>query len=82
MRPLDTHPEAFEVQLGIYRRMTGEQRVQVAAELTRAMDSIARGGIRARHPSFTEVEVSLELIRILYGDEVRRAIAAATSRRD
>lgn len=29
---------------------------------------LARGGIRARHPSYTPAEVERALLRLLYGD--------------
>ena len=74
MRPLDTHEDAYELQLHLYRQMSAQRKGEMAAELSNAVRSIARQGIRVRHPEFSDAEVSRELIRILFGEDVAVAI--------
>ena len=74
MRSRDTSAAAHEAQLRVYRRMTPEQRSELAMKLSEDVRELARGGIRARHPEYGARDVELALLRILYGDElVRRA---------
>ncbi|HET9405774.1 MAG TPA: hypothetical protein VFO39_00910 [Candidatus Sulfotelmatobacter sp.] len=59
----DTSPEAEAVQLRILRSMTGEQRVQIAFDLTTLTQEFARAGIRADHPEWSESQITRELLR-------------------
>jgi len=63
----DTSPEAAQVQNEIFRRMTPEQRVHLALEMSESMRKIARAGLRSRRPDLTEAELSRELLGIMYG---------------
>ena len=72
-RPADTDPEAYQVQLAIYRKMSGGQRVALALELSGNVRAIARDGIRARHPDYSVTEVGDALNRLLLGDDLFRA---------
>lgn len=65
----DTSPEAAEVQLNIYRRMTGEQRLRIAMEMSRMAREFALTRIRSEHPEWSERECKMELIRIAFGDK-------------
>ena len=56
------------VQIDGYRRMTGEERLQIAFRLSRFVREVAREGIRAQHPEYSPAEVEAELWRrIEYG---------------
>ena len=70
MLPRDTHPTALQVQIAAYRALSPERRAEIAADLTRITRDMAREGIRLRHPSYTEAEVSRALLQLLYGREV------------
>lgn len=70
MRPRDTTPEAYEAQLAILRRMTLEERMLLTLELMDDGFELARDGIRMRHPEYSEREVFLAHVRLLYGDEL------------
>ena len=48
VRSRDTSPEARMVQLEVYRRMTGEQRLALAIEMSEAARCISRAGAAAR----------------------------------
>jgi hypothetical protein len=70
--PLDTSPEANEVQLRWLRRLTPSQRSDIAGQMSEDVREIARDGIRARHPDYTAAEVNFVLFRLLYGDDLFR----------
>jgi hypothetical protein len=77
MHSADTSDAAHEAQLRIYRRMTPEQRVELAMKLSEDVRQIAREGIRARHPDYSARDIELALLRLLYGDElIKRAFPA------
>jgi len=63
----DTSPEAAAVQQEIFRRMTPEQRLRIALELSEELRNIALSGVRSRHPEMSEEELKFELMRIMYG---------------
>ncbi|MCB9760496.1 MAG: hypothetical protein H6739_11710 [Alphaproteobacteria bacterium] len=68
MLPLDTTPEAHAVQLQILRSRTGEQRLRMALQLSEDVRAFSRAGIRARHPEYSEQEVTWALHRLTLGD--------------
>jgi hypothetical protein len=70
--PADTSLEAARVQHGIYRRMTPEQRLHLAFEMTESIRRVAAAGVRARHPEYTERQVLLAVIRLTLGEELFR----------
>lgn len=74
MVPRDTHAEAHAVQLRAYRAMAPEQRAQIALELSDDMRSIAREGIRMRHPEYSQEQIRRALVRLLHGAEAARRI--------
>lgn len=59
----DTSPEAEEVQLEIYRRMSAQQRLLLALEISEFTRSFARAGIRADHPDWDSEQIERELLR-------------------
>jgi hypothetical protein len=70
MKARDTSAPAEAAQLAAYRRMSGEQRVAIASNLSEDVREIARAGIRARHPNYDEEQVRFALFRMLLGDEL------------
>jgi hypothetical protein len=69
MHPLDTSATALERQREAFRRMTPEQRLAVAAEMSDEIRAIAESGIRRRHPDYSDDEIRNELVVILLGRE-------------
>ncbi|MBS4027867.1 MAG: hypothetical protein KGZ58_04430 [Ignavibacteriales bacterium] len=56
-------------QIERYRKMTGEERVEIAFQLTEFIQNVSRDGIRYQHPEFSEQEIEVELQRrIKYGN--------------
>ena len=62
----DTSPEAAAIQDEIFRRMTPEQRVRLAIEMSESMRNVALAGLRSRRPELNEAELSRELLRVMY----------------
>ena len=49
--------QAFEKQIEMYRKMTGEERLRIALGLHELSCNMAREGIRHQHPEATAEEV-------------------------
>jgi len=62
----DTSPEAAAIQMGIYRRMSGEQRLKIAFELSDFLRRAAMSRIRREHPEWSEWQVKRELLRLAF----------------
>jgi hypothetical protein len=67
MRAHDTSREAHEVQMRLYRAMTGAQRSELALRMSDDLRRVAAEGIRMRHPDYTETDVRRALVALLYG---------------
>lgn len=65
--PFDTSPAAEEIQRDIFRRMTTEQRLRLALEMSESVRNIALAGLRSRRPDLDADGLSRELMRIMYG---------------
>jgi len=63
----DTSPEAAEIQASIYRRMTGEQRLRLAVEMSETARELALARVRAEHPDWSDWELKRELLRCAFG---------------
>lgn len=66
MRPLDTSPEMWERQAEIYRRMTPEQRLQIALDLTHMARLTRLDQLRREHPGESERKLLRRLAHELY----------------
>jgi hypothetical protein len=53
--------QALEKQIEMYRKMTGEQRLQIALNLHELSCEVAREGIRHQFPNATEDDVEAKL---------------------
>ena len=79
-RPVDTSIEARERQLEAYRAMTPEARLRLADEMSAAVRSLARSGIRARGGAgLSDDVVEAELARILLGPDLAAAVPRRTT---
>jgi hypothetical protein len=63
----DTSPEAAEVQAGIYRRMTGAERLGLALEMSMTARELTLSRLRAEHPDWSDRELKRELLRYAFG---------------
>lgn len=62
----DTCPAAQAVQLEIVRRMSGEERILLAFEMSLFARELAKAGIRRDHPDWSESQVARELLRLAF----------------
>jgi hypothetical protein len=60
----DTSPEAEEVQLRVFRGMTGAQRLKLALEMSDFARELSLSRIRSEHPGWSDWEVKRELLRL------------------
>ena len=76
IRSGDTSAAAEARQLEAWRRMTPEERLAIAADLSDALRSLVAAGVRSRHPDATGSAVEALIAEALLGTEL-----AATVRR-
>lgn len=69
----DTDLAAHNVQIQVYRRLGAEARLRRALEMCDDVRLVARSGIRARHPGYSDSELNLALFRLLLGDALYQA---------
>ena len=72
--PLDTSPEAHEMQAESLRRMGGEARLGIMFRLNQFARDVAVAGIKSRHPGYTDEQVRLAFFRLKLGDETTRRV--------
>ena len=68
--PLDTTPEAAEIQIRAYREMDLGGRLRIALELSDFTHSLAVAGIRRANPELSDEEARHELAVRLYSREL------------
>jgi hypothetical protein len=79
-RPLadDTPVEVEDLQIEAWRRMSPAEKAALVTSLTNATFTLARAGVRQRHPNASEREVFLRLAILTLGpDLAQRAYPAA-----
>ncbi|MCK6507775.1 hypothetical protein L6R53_31150 [Myxococcota bacterium] len=64
-RPGDTTAGAHAAQLRAYRRLGPERRLELGLELAESGRDLARAGIRARHPDYSDADVE-DALRVMY----------------
>lgn len=62
----DTSPKVEAMQLEALRSMTGGQRVLLGMELSILSREFMKAGVRHEHPGWTERQVKLEVLRLLF----------------
>ena len=65
--PSDTSTEAAAIQRETFRRMTTEQRLRLALEMSESLRNVALAGLHNRRPELDAHGLSRELVRIMYG---------------
>jgi hypothetical protein len=68
MFPRDTHPDAHQLQLRLYRAMSLERKGEITAQLSNAIRGVACTGIRLRHPEYSDAEACQALMALLFGE--------------
>ena len=72
MIPRDTSPEAQAAQQRWLARLTPEQKVELAFQMSEEVREIARAGIASRHPEYSRQDVNFAMLRLIYGDDLFR----------
>jgi hypothetical protein len=70
MMPADTTPEAWEVFLQIQRRMTPEEKVRQALEMSALVRGLMEAGLREKYPQAGDREIFLRRVRLELGPEL------------
>jgi hypothetical protein len=65
--PSDTHPDAAAIQRDLFRRMTTEERLRLALEMSDSLRNVALAGLHSRRPDLKDEALSRELVRVMYG---------------
>ena len=81
LRPADTSTRAWELTRAAHARLGPEGRLQAAFEASEFMRSIAREGIRARHPGYDDLQLNRALFRQIYGATLFRKVFAGVDER-
>jgi hypothetical protein len=68
-RPMDTSAEADRVYFELLGRMTPQEKLQRAVDLTLAVQRVAFEGLRLRYPNATDDEIWLRLAARRLGRE-------------
>lgn len=61
------------MQMAVFSRMTGGQRVRIAMQLSEDVLRMTADGIRKRHPDYDDDSVRWAVRRIQVGDDLFRA---------
>jgi hypothetical protein len=72
MRPADTSPEAWKVLMGLMRKMSPEEKLQRAIDLTAAVRNLGEAGICQAYPGASEREIFLRVAQRQLGDEFQK----------
>jgi hypothetical protein len=62
----DTSPAARAAQIEVLRRLSGEQRMLMALDMSLFTRELAAARIRQEHPGWTEKQVARELLRLTF----------------
>jgi len=66
----DTSRDALRVQFAALRRITPSRRLALMDDLTRLAQSMAREGLRRRHPGRTEAELAALFFELVLGPDL------------
>ena len=73
-RPADTSGGAWEVTRAAHAHLGPEGRLRAAFEASEFVRSIAREGIRTRHPGYDDLQLDRALFRQIYGEALFRKV--------
>ena len=65
--PADTDPTAFAILTARWSAMSVGERAELTQQLCLDVEQLARAGIVARYPAYSEIEICHELARRRYG---------------
>lgn len=68
--PLDTSPEARRRQFALWRQMGVAARASMTFEASDALRATLEAGVRHRHPTYSQREVRLTVMRLMLGPKL------------
>jgi hypothetical protein len=71
--PADTDAATLAILTQSWRAMSVQERAELTQQLCVDVERIARAGIVARHPEYSEIEICHELARRRYGKDLADA---------
>lgn len=71
----DTHPDAEEVQIRIWRSWTPEKRLEIACNLLEFVRRRVDQAIRDQYPHISDDAVRIHFLRRAYGEETAARVA-------
>lgn len=74
MRARDTTAAARRAQVEALRRLDGPTRLRMALQMSDDSRDVTRSGIRHRHTGWSDAEIHAELLRLMLGRELSRAV--------
>jgi hypothetical protein len=74
--PADTDPATFAILTARWSAMSIPERAELTQQLCLDVEQLARAGILARHPTYSEIEICHELTRRRYGSALADAAYA------
>ena len=72
MATRDTPPIDAAIQVEIHRRFTPADRLRMAMEMSEFARALSRAGLRIRRPEFTELEIDAEMLKQMYGFDLKQ----------
>lgn len=63
------HTQADEIQHSILRRMTSDERLKLACEMSDIAHGLCRARIHQQHPDWTDAEVIQEMVRAAFSPQ-------------
>jgi hypothetical protein len=70
----DTHPEIERIQLELLRQMPPWRKLELVADMTEAVRTLALAGLRQRHPGDTLEQHRRRLADLLLGPELAERV--------
>jgi len=70
MRPLDTSPDARREQFALWRRQGLAARARMTFDASDALRATLEAGVRHRHPSYSDRQVGLAVMRLMLGPDL------------
>ncbi len=70
----DTHPKMEALQIQLWRQASPTRKMQMLAQLNRAVRTLALTGLRSQYPAAGEPELHYRLAELLLGDDLARKV--------
>ena len=70
VKPLDTSLDAWRRQSALWRRKSASARARMSFDASDALRATVEAGVRHRHPTYSEREVRLAVMRLMLGSDL------------